>query len=267
MPLIDELKSDEGTCVKNSWAPSPRAPGSEKSSTSDRRPPPPASVWRSICRACWRPSRTGRPSCPASSGIAVQSTGSCPMQTVTALLVPEVAPYTILLDALSKSFCATGLRVGWGFMPPAIRKRMADILGHVGAWAPKPEQVATAALLEMPEVMRSYQNGMKAKVKERLDGLYSGFMAMKRDGYDPGLIHACHNRTVVIDSVRHVAKEPSVSVVPSPSEFVVGDRFAPRSSRPGVGLDVRPELVTLPGTEHVVALHPDQREDLEGVRA
>jgi aspartate aminotransferase len=98
-------------------------------------------------------------------------------------LVPEVAPYTILLDALSKSFCATGLRVGWGFMPPAIRKRMADILGHVGAWAPKPEQVATAALLEMPEVMRTFQNGMKAKVKERLDGLYNGFMAMKRDGY------------------------------------------------------------------------------------
>ncbi|MEO7328011.1 MAG: aminotransferase class I/II-fold pyridoxal phosphate-dependent enzyme [Minicystis sp.] len=98
-------------------------------------------------------------------------------------LVPEVAPYTILLDALSKSFCATGLRVGWGFMPPAIRKRMADILGHVGAWAPKPEQVATAALLEMPEVMRAYQNGMKAKVKERLDGLYNGFMAMKRDGF------------------------------------------------------------------------------------
>src|SRR5688572_16503 len=24
--------------------------------------------------------------------------------------------------------------------------------------------------------------------------------AMKRDGYDPALIHACHNRTVVIDA-------------------------------------------------------------------
>ncbi|UCC31764.1 MAG: hypothetical protein JSU86_05700, partial [Phycisphaerales bacterium] len=24
--------------------------------------------------------------------------------------------------------------------------------------------------------------------------------AMKRDGYDPGLMHACHNRTVVIDA-------------------------------------------------------------------
>jgi aspartate aminotransferase len=98
-------------------------------------------------------------------------------------LVPEVAPYTILIDAISKTFCATGLRVGWGFMPPAVRRRMADILGHVGAWAPKAEQVATAALIEAPDTTQAYQTVMKAKIKERLDALYAGFMAMKRDGF------------------------------------------------------------------------------------
>lgn len=98
-------------------------------------------------------------------------------------LVPEVAPYTLLLDALSKSFCATGLRVGWGFMPPAVRRRMADILGHVGAWAPKPEQVATAALLDAPDTMNVFLAASKAKVKERLDALHAGFAAMKRDGF------------------------------------------------------------------------------------
>jgi aspartate aminotransferase len=97
-------------------------------------------------------------------------------------LVPEVAQYTLLLDAISKSFCATGLRVGWGLMPPAVRKRMADILGHVGAWAPKAEQVATAALLDAPETMATFQTAMKAKVKERLDALHAGFTAMKREG-------------------------------------------------------------------------------------
>jgi aspartate aminotransferase len=97
-------------------------------------------------------------------------------------LVPEVAPYTLLLDAMSKSLCATGLRVGWGFMPPGVRRRMADVLGHVGAWAPKPEQVAAAVLLDAPEPMRAFQTGMKAKVKERLDALHGGFMALKRDG-------------------------------------------------------------------------------------
>jgi aspartate aminotransferase len=97
-------------------------------------------------------------------------------------LVPEVAPYTLLLDALSKSFCATGMRVGWGFMPPAVRRRMADILGHVGAWAPKAEQVATAMLLDAPATMKDFLNGSKAKVKERLDALHAGFSAMKAEG-------------------------------------------------------------------------------------
>ena len=97
-------------------------------------------------------------------------------------LVPDVAPYTLLLDAISKSFCATGMRVGFGLMPPAVRRRMADILGHVGAWAPKAEQVATAHLLDSPKVMMLFHAAMKAKVKERLDALYEGFAAMKADG-------------------------------------------------------------------------------------
>ena len=46
-------------------------------------------------------------------------------------------------------------------------------------------------------------------------------------------------------------------VVPSPREFVAGDRFAPRSSHPTVGLDVRPEMATVPGTDHHWAAHPD----------
>jgi aspartate aminotransferase len=97
-------------------------------------------------------------------------------------LVPEVAPYTILLDAISKAFCATGLRVGWGFMPPAVRRRMADILGHVGAWAPKAEQLATAALLDRPDAIRAFQGPMKRSVRDRLDALHAGFVAMKREG-------------------------------------------------------------------------------------
>jgi aspartate aminotransferase len=60
---------------------------------------------------------------------------------------------------------------------------MADILGHVGAWAPKPEQVATAALLDAPETMHAFLAASKAKVKERLDALHAGFAAMNRDGF------------------------------------------------------------------------------------
>ena len=98
-------------------------------------------------------------------------------------LVPEVAPYTIMLDAASKAFCATGLRVGWAVMPPAARQRMADILGHVGAWAPKAEQMATAELLDDPQGIQGFLQGVHAKVRERLELLSGGFAALKREGY------------------------------------------------------------------------------------
>ena len=61
-------------------------------------------------------------------------------------LVPEMAPYTVFVDGISKAFAATGVRVGWGVGPPSIISRMKDIIGHTGAWAPRAEQVATATL-------------------------------------------------------------------------------------------------------------------------
>lgn len=98
-------------------------------------------------------------------------------------LVPEAASCTLLVDALSKAFCATGLRVGWGVMPPGIRSRMADILAHVGAWAPKAEQMAAAALLNSPERIRAFQSRMGAEVRIRLDALHAGFSAMAQDRF------------------------------------------------------------------------------------
>lgn len=96
---------------------------------------------------------------------------------------PEIARHTIILDAASKSFAATGLRVGWAVMPPPARQRMADILGHVGAWAPRPEQVAVAALLDAPATVDAYLNEMRSRVQQRLDRLAVGFAAMRRDNY------------------------------------------------------------------------------------
>jgi aspartate aminotransferase len=96
---------------------------------------------------------------------------------------PDVAPYTVMLDAASKSFCATGLRVGWAVMPPAARQRMADILGHVGAWAPKAEQVAMAAFLDDEAGIRDYHAKMRAGVRERLDALAKGFEALRAEGF------------------------------------------------------------------------------------
>src|SRR5512140_1121337 len=59
-------------------------------------------------------------------------------------LVPEMAKYTLFVDGISKAFASTGLRVGWAVGPADVVSRMAAIVGHMGAWAPRAEQVATA---------------------------------------------------------------------------------------------------------------------------
>jgi len=97
-------------------------------------------------------------------------------------LVPESAAWTIFVDGISKAFAATGLRVGWAVAPPYVVSRMRDILGHVGAWAPRPEQVATAQLLADPAAIDAYHSGMIRDVRHRLDLLHQGFQGMHRGG-------------------------------------------------------------------------------------
>jgi aspartate aminotransferase len=95
---------------------------------------------------------------------------------------PEVAPYALYVDGISKSFAATGVRVGWIVSPADIAKPMSGLLGHVGAWAPRAEQSAVASLLTNPEAIRAYHSTMIAGVRARLDALYHGIEEMRRSG-------------------------------------------------------------------------------------
>ncbi len=97
-------------------------------------------------------------------------------------LVPEMARFTVMIDGISKAFAATGLRVGFGFGPTDVIARMSSFLGHVGAWAPRPEQFATAALLDDPEAIAAYHARFKAAVEKRLVLLHEGFQAMRARG-------------------------------------------------------------------------------------
>jgi aspartate aminotransferase len=97
-------------------------------------------------------------------------------------VAPEMAAYTIYVDGISKGFAATGLRVGWTIAPPHVAAPIKDIIAHVGAWAPKPVQVATAELLNDVESMHEYLVTMKASAQMRLDALYDGFQAMRAAG-------------------------------------------------------------------------------------
>lgn len=97
-------------------------------------------------------------------------------------VAPELARVTVFVDGISKSLAATGLRVGWGVGAPAIISRMRDVLGHVGAWAPKPEQVATAKFLAEPGAFDGAVDALRVKANDRLRALYEGFQAMARRG-------------------------------------------------------------------------------------
>ncbi len=97
-------------------------------------------------------------------------------------LVPDVAPYTVYVDAISKSFAATGLRVGWVVGPADVIRRMSDLVSHSGAWAPRAEQIATAALLAQPDTIDTFQAVMRSGIKARLDALHAHCSAMRRDG-------------------------------------------------------------------------------------
>ena len=97
-------------------------------------------------------------------------------------VVPESAAYTIFVDGISKALAATGLRVGWTLAPPAVTARMRDILGHMGAWAPKAEQLAVASFLGQKSEITAFHEVMIRELRLRLDALYAGLMEMKADG-------------------------------------------------------------------------------------
>jgi aspartate aminotransferase len=95
---------------------------------------------------------------------------------------PDVAPYAVYVDGISKSLAATGLRVGWIVAPPDVAGPMSGLLGHVGAWAPKAEQSAVAAFLGDGVAMSSYRAATVAGVRQRLEALHAGIVSMRDAG-------------------------------------------------------------------------------------
>ena len=125
---------------------------------------------------------------------------------------PEVAPYTMYVDGISKALAATGVRVGWLVAPPDLAGPMSGLLGHVGAWAPKAEQSAVAAFLGDAAAMREYREPMVAGVRERLDLLFNGIESMRAAGLP----------------VQAIAPEGAIYLS---ARFALGGRVAPDGTR------------------------------------
>jgi aspartate aminotransferase len=98
-------------------------------------------------------------------------------------LVPEVARYTVIIDGISKAFAATGLRVGWALGPSDVIDRMKAVLGHVGAWAPRAEQVAVARLLNRPSDLAAFTETMLGGLSTRLGALHRGIKTLRKKGF------------------------------------------------------------------------------------
>ncbi|HEU4607528.1 MAG TPA: aminotransferase class I/II-fold pyridoxal phosphate-dependent enzyme, partial [Chitinophagaceae bacterium] len=98
-------------------------------------------------------------------------------------LRPAMKEYTIFIDAISKVFASTGVRVGWSMGPSSVLSKMKAILTHVGAWAPMAEQKAVASFLAQKENIDTYLRQFKLAIQERLQLIYTGLQDLKNEGF------------------------------------------------------------------------------------
>lgn len=116
-------------------------------------------------------------------------------------LRPEMRAYTISIDGISKSFAATGVRVGWALGPADVIAKMKALISHIGAWAPMAEQKATAVFLNDSNAVNTYLTQIKKALEERLWQIFEGFEKLKEKGFPVAAItpQAAIYLTVKID--------------------------------------------------------------------
>ena len=124
-------------------------------------------------------------------------------------LRPAMRNYTIYIDAISKVFASTGVRVGWSMGPSTVMSKMKAILTHVGAWAPMAEQKATAKFLYQREAIKKFLAHFKSEIEQRLREIYDGFMKLKSQGFTVDAIapEAAIYLTIKIDLVGKTTEE------------------------------------------------------------
>jgi len=98
-------------------------------------------------------------------------------------LRPELKDHVIFVDGASKCFASTGVRVGWGFGPAGVINNMKAIVGHMGAWSPKAEQMAMANFLKDEKEVDAYLSDIKGKLQNSLNTLHEGFQQLKSEGF------------------------------------------------------------------------------------
>ncbi|MDT3403364.1 pyridoxal phosphate-dependent aminotransferase [Mucilaginibacter terrae] len=136
-------------------------------------------------------------------------------------LRPELKDYVVYIDGLSKCIAATGVRVGWGFGPENIISKMKAIVGHMGAWAPKAEQVAAAKYIQDDAQLHNYLQKFSGRIQDSLNTLYKGFQDLKTEGFAVDAIQpmGAIYLTIKIDYVGKATPEGDVLHTPADINF------------------------------------------------
>ncbi len=144
----------------------------------------------------------------------------------------ELKDYVIYVDGISKAFAATGVRVGWTFGPAHVINKMRAILSHVGAWAPKAEQVATAHFMQNKSDVKEYLDWFIPAVEKRLFGLYHGIIDLKNQNYPIDVIipQAAIYLTVCLPWKGKKTSEFHLQPTPFGSDFSSGKSTIPVDS-------------------------------------
>jgi aspartate aminotransferase len=134
-------------------------------------------------------------------------------------------PYTIFIDGISKAFAATGVRVGWALGPENVIVKMKAINSHVGAWAPMAEQKAVAKFLKQKEAVSNYFTHFKKEIEYRLQEIYNGFDALKKQGYSVDVIapQAAIYLTVQINLVGKVANGKKIETQKDVTAYILNE--------------------------------------------
>lgn len=139
---------------------------------------------------------------------------------------PAMRDYTIFVDGISKVLAATGVRVGWGYGPKRIIEKMKSITSHMGAWAPKAEQIAVARFLANNDEVNKYLASFKGEIFKRVDAFYKKFTALKNEGYNVDVIapQASIFLTVKIDLIGLKKEDGTlISATKDITDFLIED--------------------------------------------
>lgn len=114
-------------------------------------------------------------------------------------------------------------------------------------------------------VFVSHDLALVAQLAHRITVMYAGqvvetgttteIMSDPRHEYSRGLLGSVLSIEAGNERLHQIP-----GVVPSPRDFVAGDRFSPRSSHPEIGRETKAYMKHIEGTQHYYATHPEFEE-------